>query len=453
MLILLFLALQLPLFFLNITATVPEVLYMLLGERMSEGFSLYRDIYDNTAPLSALIYWSIDVVSERSLLVYRIMAMLLLLIQALFFNITLNKHNVYATKGYIPALLYLVFGSIVFEYNILSPLLIGNTFIIFSIPYLVTVSREGFDFNRLFVGGFILGLAALCYLPLGLFLLVALFAVILFASNTFRSTLLLLCGFAFPYAVVLTYFFYTGALHEFLEMNLLRPWQLEVGFVRPPAELAKIMIVPVLVLLLSLINTLSLPQRLAFQVKFQQVMWIWLIISLILIFTRVEISAGTFVLLLPPLAYFGEYLFTSNIKKWLLNLMFFLVLASVIMLRYREGLGINKFLNISNSVLFIPETPSPSIKGSIVTVLGEDPYYYLYNKAATPYINWQLAQRHFGRLNEYDAIYAIGQNFVQEPPTYIIDQIGLMPELQDKLPFVFGRYELTDAKTVYRLKQ
>lgn len=453
MLILLFLALQLPLFFLGINATVPEALYMVLGERMSDGFTLYRGIYDNTAPLSALIYWFIDLVSGRSLLTYRIVAMLLLLIQALLFNITLNKHNVFASKGYIPALLYLVLGSIVFEYNILSPLLIGNTFIILSIPYLVTVSREGFDYSRLFVGGFIVGLAALCYLPLGLFLIVGLFAVVLFASNTFRSTLLLLCGFAFPYAVVLTYFFYSGALQEFLEMHLLRPWQLEIAFVRPPTELAKIMAVPVIVLVLSIVNTLSLPQRLVFQVKFQQVMWVWLIISLILIFTRVEISAGTFILLLPPLAYFSVFLFTSRLKKWILNLMFFIILGSVIVLRYREAFGINRFLNISNSVLFIPEDPSPAVKGSIVVVLGEDSRYYLHNKTATPYVNWQLSQRHFSRLDEYDAVFAIGQNFKQEPPTYIIDQAGLMPELQEKLPYVFDKYVQTGEKGVYRLNK
>lgn len=133
--------------------------------------------------------------------------------------------------------------------------------------------------------------------------------------------------------------------------------------------------------------------------------------------------------------------------------MFFLILASVIVLRYREALGVNRFLNISSSVLFIPENPSPAVKGSIVVVLGDDPRYYLHNKAATPYINWQLAQRHFSRLNEYDAVYAIGKNFKQDPPTYIIDKAGLMPELQNKLPFVFGEYELTDHKTVYRLKK
>lgn len=453
-LVLLFLALQLPLFFLGISATVPEVFYMLIGERMSDGFTLYREIYDNTAPLSALIYWLIDTLSGRSLVTYRVMAMVLLLVQALFFNITLNRHNVYANKGYLPGLLYLVFGSIVFEFNMLSPLLIGYTFIILSLPYLITVSREGFDFSRLFVGGFILGLAALSYFPLAAFLFVALFAVILFASNTFRSTLLLLCGFLFPYAVVLTYFFYIGSLQEFLEMHILRPWLQQVTFIRPPADLAKLMALPFVVLLFSIVNTLSLPQRLVFQVKFQQVMWVWLIVSLVLIFTRDEISAGTFILLLPPLAYFGEFLFSGDLKKWILNLIFFLILGSVILLRYREVSGANQFLNISSSVLYLPQNASSTaVRGSNVLVLGNDSQYYLHNKLATPYLNWQLAQRHFGRLNEYEAVYAIDQNFRKETPTYIIDQAGLMPELQDRLPYLFGRYELTDGKTIYRLKQ
>lgn len=236
-------------------------------------------------------------------------------------------------------------------------------------------------------------------------------------------------------------------------MHLLRPWLLQVTFVRPPADLAKIMALPAVVLVLSILNTLSLPQRLVFQVKFQQVMWVWLMISVVLIFTREEISAGTFVLLLPPLAYFGEFLFSSNIKKWMLSLLFFLLLTGVILLRYRDVTGINQLLKIDNSVLVLPENEPVSVKSSVVVVLGNDARYYQHNKVATPYVNWQLAQRHFSRLNEYDAVFAIAQNFKKEPPTYIIDQAEIMPQLQDKLPFVFGKYELTETKGVYRVKQ
>ncbi|MDX5436448.1 MAG: hypothetical protein LPK03_04600, partial [Pontibacter sp.] len=370
LLILLFLGIQLPLILLDIPATAPELLHMLVGERLADGYSMYRDIYDNTAPLSALVFWLLDVAAGRSFLAYRLTAMGLLLLQALLLNNILNRHNVYASKNYLPALLYLVLGSLSFEYNMLTPLLIGNTFLILSLPYIITLSREGFDNSRLFVGGFMLGLAAMCFLPLGVFLLVGIFAVIFFASNTFRSTMLMLCGFAFPYAVLLTYYLYTNTGQEFLELHLLRPWQLQVAFLRPPADVAKLMAIPAVILLLSLLSAASLPQRLVFQVKFQQLMWVWLVASLLVIFTRDEISVATFVLVLPAVAYFGEFLFTSNRKPWLLNVIFLVVLAGVLVLRYRRIIGINEFLLLDESPLLLPEQPPLAIQNKTVVVLG-----------------------------------------------------------------------------------
>ncbi len=447
----LFLAIRIPLVFLGVPATVSELLYMLVGERMADGFAMYRDIYDSTGPLSAFFYWTIDVAAGRSYLTYRLTATFLLLLQAVFFNVTLNRYQVYAGKGYIPALLYLLMGSITFEFDMLTPLLIGNTFIIFSLPYIITISREGLDNNRLFVGGFMVGLAALCYLPLALFLLVAAFGVVLFSSNTFRSFLLMLCGFAFPYALLVTYYLYTNTASYFLEMHLLQPWQFQISTLLPPAHLAKALLLPGLLLLLSLISTTSLPQRLVFQDKFQQLMTVWLLVSAVLVFTRQEISVGTFLVMLPPIAYFGEFLFASRTKKWILNLYFFLLLGGVLLLRYREPLGINRLVQVDDSRLLLPQRQQPEMMtGSTVLVLGDDYSYYEQNKPATPYLNWELSQRHFGRLDEYQAVYELYLNFRQESPAYIVDQAGLMPQLKHKLPSVFGVYAPTQTAAVYR---
>lgn len=425
---------------------------MLVGERLAEGFSMYRDIHDNTAPISALVFWVLDVAAGRSFMAYRLTAVGLLLLQALLLNSTLNRHNVYGTKNYLPALLYLVLGSLSFEFNMLTPLLIGNTFLILSLPYIITLSREGFDNNRLFVGGFMLGLAAMCYLPLAVFLLVGIFAVIFFASNTFRSTMLMLCGFAFPYAVLMTFYLYTNTTQEFLELHLLRPWQLQVAFLRPPADVAKLMIIPAAILLLSLLSSASLPQRLVFQVKFQQLMWVWLVASLLVIFTRDEISVATFVIVLPPIAYFGEFFFTSNRKGWILNTVFLVMLAGVLVLRYRLVLGLNPYLMMDDSPLLLPEQVEVPVQNATILVLGNDISYYMQNKPVTPYLNWQLAQRHFGRLNEYQALFQLHENFRHEMPQYLVDKAGMMPELNYKLPDVFGRYQQTDDPTVYKLK-
>ena len=446
-----FLAIRLPLIFLGIPATVSELLSMLVGERMADGFAMYRDIYDSTAPLSAFIYWTIDVVAGRSYLTYRLTATFLLLFQAILFNVTLNRHQVYAGKDYIPALLYLIIGSLTFEFDMLTPLLIGNTFVILSLPYIITISREGFENNRLFVGGFMVGLAELSYLPLAIFLLVATFGVVLFASNTFRSFLLMLCGFAFPYAVLVTYYLYTNSTSYFLEMHLAQPWQFGINPLLPPAHLAIVMVLPGLVLLLSLISTTSLPLRLVFQGKFQQLMTVWLLVSIVFLITRSELSVGSFLIILPPIAYFGEFLFTSRTKKWILNLLFFLLLGGVILIRYRQPLGIDQLVQIDDSSLLLSQQkPFSKFSGSTVLVLGDDLSFYEHNKLATPYLNWELSQRHFGRLNEYQAVYELYLNFRKESPAYIVDHAGLMPELKHKLPSVFAGYEPTQTTAVYR---
>lgn len=423
---------------------------MLIGERMADGFQMYVEVYDDTAPLAAFIYWLTDTLAGRSLVTYRLTATFLLLLQALFFNMTLNRLNVYAGKNYLPALLYLTLGSLTYEFDMLTPLLIGNTFIILSLPYLISVSREGLDNSGLFVGGVMLGLATLSYLPLALFLLVGMFAVIFFASNAFRSFLLMLCGFAFPYAVLVTYYLYTGALLYFLELHLLRPWQLQPSFLLPPLDILKVMAIPLLVWVLSVFSMVSLSQRLVFQVKFQQLMWVWLAVSLLVIFTQSAISAGTFILLLPPLAYLSEFLFSGGLKTWLLNVVYFVALAGVIVVRYKAPLGVNRLLQINDTRLTASENPVSAIANTTVLVLGEDIRYYTNNKLATPYLNWQLSQRHFGKLNEYQSVYEVYQNFRQESPAYIIDQAGLMEELKYKLPAIFAAYEATETAAVYK---
>ncbi|MDX5437227.1 MAG: hypothetical protein LPK03_08530, partial [Pontibacter sp.] len=85
-------------------------------------------------------------------------------------------------------------------------------------------------------------------------------------------------------------------------------------------------------------------------------------------------------------------------------------------------------------------------------VLGNDISYYIQNKPVTPYLNWQLAQRHFGRLNEYHAVFQLHENFRHEMPEYIIDKAGLMPELSYKLPDVFGKYKATGEQGVYTIR-
>jgi hypothetical protein len=281
LLVLLFLAIRLPLIFLGIPMTLPELKNMVLGERLSEGFVLYRDVYDTTAPLSALIFWLLDVLFGRNILVYRCLAALLLFLQGMRLNATFNQHAVLPEKTYLPALLYFLFGSIFFELDTLSPLLIGLTFLIFALSFLLAPPKEGFSNPNLFKAGFLLGLAALCHLPLMLFVGLAFFATLFFAFNAFRSFLLLVCGFLFPYSVVFTFFLYAGALPNFIQYNLLSAWEFRIVFLLPALDLLKILTVPLLALAFFVGYGIVRMPGLNYHLKVFQLMLLWLPIALV----------------------------------------------------------------------------------------------------------------------------------------------------------------------------
>jgi hypothetical protein len=77
---------------------------------------------------------------------------------------------------------------------------------------------------------------------------------------------------------------------------------------------------------------------------------------------------------------------------------------------------------------------------------------YLANAVGSPYLDWRLAQADFGHLNEYEAVYRLARNLAPAPPTILIDQTNRLPELQYKVPAIFGRYQPTGTPRVYKLK-
>ncbi|WP_139925114.1 hypothetical protein [Hymenobacter sp. DG01] len=455
-LLLLLLALRLPLLWLGIALTPVELRALLVGERLHEGALLYRDLYDSTAPLSAALFGALDVAASRPIWLYRILALVLLAFQALRFNFVLNRADVHPERGYVGALTFLLIGSLTTDLDTLSPLLLGHTFLIAALSALLPTSREGYDNRRLFRAGFLIGVGALCYLPLALFLLVGLFAVIVFAANSFRSFLLLVCGFLFPYSVVITFFLYTESLPGFAQFHLTPTLQ---GIVNetdglPLWVLLRLLILPGVLLLLGVGRSFTTSLGLVFQVKFQQLMLVWVLVAVGIAAVGRGMATGTLVLLLPPLTYFSLFLWQKAQRAWVPEVLLLLVIGAVVAVRYRAVLHLEQVLQIPAEHHYAVQ-PNPRyafLQGQRLLVLGPDQRPYLHNRLATPYLDWRLAGTDFGHLREYNAVFRLAQNFRESPPQYLIDQARLLPELQYKVPGIFGRYQPTNTPGVYRLK-
>ena len=453
-LLVLVLAVRLPLLWLGVPLSAVELHALLVGERLRGGALPYRDLYDSTAPLAATVFSVLDALMPRPLGLFRLLALALLLAQALRLNQVLNRADVHPERGYVAALTYLLVGSLTTDLDILSPLLLGHTFIVFSLSALLPTSREGYDNRRLFRAGFLMGLAALCYLPLALFLLLALFAIIIFAANSFRSFLLLLCGFLFPYAVVATVLLYADALPAFAQFHLeptLRGLTAGADGLPRLVQL-RLLVLPGVLLALALGRTLTTSLGLVFQVKFLQLMLVWLAVAAAVLVAGNGMAPGTLVLVLPPLTYFSLFLWQKAPRPWLPELLLVLVLVGVVVLRYRAVAGLEGLVAIPAESRYAvrPNPAYAALRGQRLLVLGPDRRPYAQNYLATPYLDWRLAQRDFGHLNEYAAIFRIARNVGAAPPAYLIDESGLLPELQYKAPAVFGQYEATKTPHLYK---
>ena len=451
-LLLLVLALRLPLLWLGLPLTAAELRGLLVGEYLHAHQALpYRDLYDGTAPLAAAIFAGLDALLGRPVLLYRALALSLLLLQALRLNLVLNRYDVHPERGYVAALMYLLVGSVSTDLDTLSPLLLGHTFIIFGLSALLPTSREGYDNRRLFRAGLLVGLAALCYLPLALFVLVGLFAVIIFAANAFRSFLLLLCGALFPYALLATFFFYVGALPAFAQFHL-RPGLAELGAGELPAAVQlRLLALPGLVLIAALLRSLGTSLGLVFQSKFRQLMLVWLLVALATAATG-RGTPGTLVLVLPPLAYFSLFLWQRAQRRWVPEVGLLLLLGTVVALRHRALVpGLETALQLPAEIRFglQPDPAYARLQRQPLLILGPDHRAYLQNPLATPYLDWELSQFDFGHLNEYAAVVRVARQVGADPPRYIIDQQGLVPQLQRLIPNVFGSYAPTGTKGLY----
>lgn len=453
-LLVLVLAVRLPLLWLGLPVTAAELRALLVGERLHDGALLYRDLYDGTAPLAAVTFALLDAALARPVGLYRLGALLLLLVQALRLNLVLNRYEVHPERGYVVALTYLLAGSVSTDLDALSPLLLGHTFIVFALSALLPTSREGYDNRRLFRAGFLIGLGALCYLPLSLFLVVGLFAVVIFAANSFRSTLLLLCGFCFPYALVATFFFYADALPAFAQFHLQPGLTDFMASGLPGALQGRLLLVPGVVLGLALLRSLGTSLGLVFQIKFRQLMLVWLVVALTVAAVPRGLAPGVLVLLLPPLAYFSLFLWQRYRHGWLLELLLLLILNAAVVLRYRAQVPRLEALLQMPAESRFGLTPDPryaSLRNQTLLILGADNRAYFTNRPVTPYLDWALSQIDFGHLTEYAAVVRIAQKMGPALPNYLLDQSRQVPRLKQLLPTVFGRYVPTRTPGLYRL--
>ncbi|MFC5409001.1 DUF6427 family protein [Larkinella bovis] len=434
---------------------IPELNWMLVGEQMRNGNLLYRDIWDSISPLSALVYWLIDLAFGRSQLVYHAAGTAVAALQVFYFNWVMNVRDIYPDRNWIPGLIYALFLNMSFDCGTLSPVLLSTSFLLLAFGTLVKqMDRRGAT-DEVFEIGFYISLAALFYLPSALFILWALMALLLYTGASFRQHSLLIFGFAFPILLTVLYYYLADSLDDFNRNLLASVFRVRQYDLTDFQTLLASMFLPFAMGTLGLLSLFRQTTRYVnFQQRCQQIMMIWALTAMVSVALMPFLAPMLFISFIPALAFFASYYFQGIRREWMAELIFLGVFVFTLLILYQGTLALVPNLEVGRlSSLQVKTSPiDQHIRQQKILVIGEDLSAYRNNQAATPYLNWDLAKYDLRNLDSYESVISVYDHFRKDPPNYIIDKESVIKKLFQRAPGLAASYEKTALDGVYRRK-
>ncbi len=432
---------SLPLFISPAAITWQELKHLVLGEALNSGKSIYTGLVDDTAPLFAWFAGWMDFVFGNSLTGRHIIAFLLIFFQASFFAILLISNKAYNENTYLPALIFGVLGFFSFDMLALSPELLASTILLFALNNLFKEIefREQRD-EVIFNLGIYLGLASLILFSCFIFLPGTLVILFIFTRITARKALLLIFSFVLPHLMLFSFFFLKNNEQYLINYFYAPNFTFQTDAILSSASLLWLTAIPVIYLVFSLIMLNREAHFTKYQSQLLQVMLVWLIIAFMhLVITR-ERTPHSFYFFLPPLSYFINHYLLLIRRKWLAEGMLLLLLASVISISFVSKSG--KWKAVNYEKLFAKAAGTePVIKGKRILLLEKNDGYYLDNKLAASFLNWDLSQKMFANPDLFENVNQVDRCFQNDAPEVIIDKDNLMQAFFERLPAWKSKYK------------
>lgn len=427
-------------FFIDATSFY-ELKWILLGEWLSSGFMLYSETFDYTGPFAAAVYKSIDFLFGRSFFFHHMMSSLVIIIQAAIFNNILLKNKAYNENSYLPSFLYMILAASIPDFMALSPQLLSLTFILLAMGQVLRrIDNQVTD--ELFLScGLFIGIATMFYLPAAVFFLVFLFSLILFTTAVLRRLLLYFFGFLLVFGFCALYFFWFSSLEVFIQSYIISNLILPADSLMTFDELLIISSPFLFILILSVIKTWSAARLTNFQQKVQQVIWLMLLGAMATFFLSNEKAGHELFFLVPTLTYFWTHYFIL-LKRWL-----FQVLMPGLLIFGLLYFSVFAYQNLTRPLLVAP----PMAMKENTMILGEQLMRYQNHEISTPCFNQYLSEKAFQGLDYYEPAIHLYQIFTHVDPEIIQDEMGIMPKLQYRFPYLEEGYRKTGEKVYERI--
>lgn len=436
---------------LNVPGTQPELVWQLLGERMAQGKHMYIDIIDDTSPLAAGVYWLLHLVFGKSILAHQIIAFFLIGFQVIYVNNLFFKYRTFDENTYIPAFVMGVLFHMSFDFIRLTPMLMGNTFLILALGQLFsqTVLQKESTSSVLLVGLF-LGIAACFHYPLIVFLPYLVIVGIAIGGYSFSQLVLSLVGYFLPLACCITYYFWIGGLDDFLSEFIFTSRLDSIYHHVNVRDFLLLSIIPLFftsmgILYGSFFKSLTINQQ-----KQLQIMLIFFLTAVAVVFLSNRKAPYELLVFIPPMVYFISLLFIFNSEGLLITILLYVFLLGV-PLAGMAWIFQKTSLETVNAYTIKPSARHEISESKQVLVLGSDLGYYNHASLATPYLNYKHSKGLLTNYSDLAAMAQVYQAFKKELPEIVIDEEGVFDTLLNIFPEFREKYT-SEKRGIYILK-
>lgn len=149
-----------------------------------------------------------------------IIAMLLVIVQAMLLNRIVNQHNLLGRPSFLPALMYVTISAMLMPFMILSPVLICNFLLIWMIGKFLNIHRRAEINSLMFDMGMIVGAGTLIYFPFIAMFILLLISLLIFRAFNWREWISGFIGFALVYFFLAVYYYWNDTLGQFYKIWL-----------------------------------------------------------------------------------------------------------------------------------------------------------------------------------------------------------------------------------------
>ncbi|MFZ6664990.1 DUF6427 family protein [Peijinzhouia sedimentorum] len=423
--------------------TLPDLHHLLVGEKLGDGFFIYSELKTNTAPLSALIYYLLDFFFGRSILAYYILSIALILLQAILLNGIFASNRVFRENSNYPALAYILFANVFFGFATLSPIVIALLFLLLALQKLFKILQSKSGEDSYFSLGFYLGLAVLTDLASFVFILVAIWALIVYSESSAKKVIMMIFGSMFPLIMCALIFFWFDSLALAGAYFTTDVFNIDLKENLNNFLLYSYLLPPAIIITYATLRFIGQRGMNLNQQRFRKTMITWIFMSLLMmIFLLDPLEDGHWFLLIPAVTYFfAGYLNTAR-KKWLANLIIFLLIIQGVIINY-FGVFNQKGLpsTFGWEQLQIQPKNYDVNPNKTILYLGEGLSEYAQNKSGSVFMSHRITEKLLSQSNNYEAIEEIQRAFELERPDVIIDPSNLMEPIFDRIPSLKLEYQ------------